>query len=124
VCVVVSTPYMDEASRCHRLAFMRGGKIISEGTTDQLCESLKGRILELRGTPLPLLKQIAAQDPNVEDVTAFGDRLHLRLKKTLTDEAIDRLQGSIQQRGGQFDAAHSIPPSLEDVFINLATQED
>ena len=43
--------------------------------------ALNERILELRGAPLPLLRGIAAQDPGVEDVRTFGDRLHLRLKE-------------------------------------------
>lgn len=124
VCVLISTPYMDEASRCHRLAFMRGGKIISEGTAEQMRATLNERIVELRGTPLPLLRRIAAKNPEVEDVTAFGDRLHLRLKKRLVQESIDRLHESIQQAGGQFENARLIPPTLEDVFIDLATRED
>lgn len=123
VCVLISTPYMDEASRCHRLAFMRGGKIISEGTAEQMRQTLHDRICELRGSPLPLLKQIAAREPDIEDVTAFGDRLHLRLRKTLTQETIDRLQDLIQQAGGQFENARLIPPTLEDVFIDLANKE-
>ncbi|MBN1536668.1 MAG: ABC transporter ATP-binding protein [Anaerolineales bacterium] len=124
VCVLISTPYMDEASRCHRLAFMRGGKIISKGTADQMRATLKERIVELRGTPLPLLKRIALQNPDIEDVTAFGDRLHLRMKKSLEQKIIDSLQVSIQQAGGFFDQARAIPPSLEDVFIDLANKDD
>lgn len=123
VCVVISTPYMDEAARCHRLGFMRHGKIITEGTAGQLRATLSDRILELRGAPLPLLKQIAAQDPGVEDVRSFGDRLHLRLKNPHSPEAIERLQASIEQGGGQFIEARPIPPALEDVFIALANSE-
>lgn len=123
VCVLISTPYMDEASRCHRLAFMRGGRIISEGTAEQMRQTLHERICELRGSPLPLLRRIAAGEPDIEDVTAFGDRLHLRLKNSLNQEIIDRLQESIKQAGGQFENARLIPPTLEDVFIDLANKE-
>jgi ABC-2 type transport system ATP-binding protein len=124
VCVVVSTPYMDEASRCHRLGFMRHGRIITEGSAGQLRSTLDERILELRGAPLPLLRQVAAQDPGVEDVRTFGDRLHLRLKEPQAQAAIDRLQVAIPQSGGQLIDARSIPPALEDVFIALSAQED
>ena len=124
VCVVISTPYMDEASRCHRIGYMRHGRIITEGTAGQLRAALNDRILELRGAPLPLLRQIAAQDPGVEDVRTFGDRLHLRLKDPHAQAAIDRLQIAIPQGGGQFIDARSIPPVLEDVFIALANSED
>ena len=124
VCVLVSTPYMDEAARCHRIGFMRHGRIITEGSAGQLRATLDERILELRGTPLPLLRHIAAQDPGVEDVRTFGDRLHLRLKEPQAQEAIDRLRVSIPQGGGQFVDARPIPTTLEDVFISLATKED
>ena len=55
VAVLISTPYMDEAARCHRVGFMRQGKIIAEGTPMQLRARLADRILELRGSPLRLL---------------------------------------------------------------------
>jgi ABC-2 type transport system ATP-binding protein len=124
VCVLISTPYMDEAVRCHRLSFMRHGRISVEGTAGQLRSSLDERILELRGAPLPLLRRIAAQDPGVEDVRAFGDRLHLRLKEPQAEAVIARLQEAIPQGGGEFLDARPIPPSLEDVFIALSDRED
>jgi len=121
--VLVSTPYMDEAARCHCIGFMRQGKIITEGSAGELRSTLNDRILELRGAPLPLLQRIAADDPGVEDVHTFGDRLHLRLNEPQAQPIIDRLQISIPQGGGQFVDARPIPPSLEDVFISLAERK-
>ena len=53
--MILSTPYMDEAARCHRVGFMRGGRMIAEGTPSQLRSTLDGCILEVRGhvTALP-----------------------------------------------------------------------
>jgi ABC-2 type transport system ATP-binding protein len=124
VCVLISTPYMDEAARCHRIGFLRKGKMISEGTPGQLRHGLKQQIIELRGEPLALLRKIAADDPEVADVRTFGDRLHLRLKESATPSAIERLREAIKQSEGFFIDARSIPPTLEDVFIALANQED
>ena len=124
VCVFISTPYMDEAARCHRLGFMRHGKIVAEGSAGQLRLTLNERILELRGAPLPLLLRIASQDPGVEDVRLFGDRLHLRLKESQLQATIDRLKITIPQGGGQYSDAHPVLPVLEDVFIALANSED
>jgi ABC-2 type transport system ATP-binding protein len=123
VCVLISTPYMDEAARCHRIGFMRQGKIIAEGTANQLCSLLNERILELQGSPLPLLRSIAAQDPDVDDVHTFGNRLHIRLKEPQGKAVMQRLQVAITQAGGEYLAARSIPPALEDVFIALTNQE-
>ena len=77
--VLICTPYMDEASRCSRVSFLRGGKIIQEGSPRRLRDLLNGRVLELSGGPTALLVQIARADPDVQDVQRFGDRLHLKV---------------------------------------------
>jgi ABC-2 type transport system ATP-binding protein len=115
---------MDEAARCHRIGFMKQGQIIAEGTPGELRTLLNERIVELRGEPLPLLKHIAAQDSGVEDVRAFGDRLHLRVGENQSEPVIQKLEKSVQVGGGTFMSARPIPPVLEDVFIYLSEQEN
>ena len=57
--VILTTPYMDEASRCQRLGFMRSGKIIAEGTPGELRAVLDGRIVEIiTREPLSLRKTL------------------------------------------------------------------
>jgi ABC-2 type transport system ATP-binding protein len=120
VAVLISTPYMDEAGRCHRVGFMRHGQIIAEGTPSQLRTRLAGRVLELRGSPLKLLRQIAQKDPDVEDVRAFGDRLHLRVLEQKADSIIKRLPSVIRKEGARVDDLRVISPVLEDIFIELS----
>jgi ABC-2 type transport system ATP-binding protein len=115
---------MDEAARCHRIGFLRRGKMISEGTPGQLRQSLDRKIIELRGEPLALLKRIAIGDPDVADVHSFGDRLHLRMKESATPAIIDRLREAVNQNAGVFVDARPVSPTLEDVFIALANQEN
>ena len=122
VAVLLSTPYMDEAARCHRVGFMRGGKIIAEGTPLQLRGRLTDRILELRGTPLRLLRDIARQEKGVEDVRAFGDRLHLRIGAQRSAEVLGNLPAAIAAQGAQLEELRPVPPALEDVFIELSEQ--
>ncbi len=122
VCVVISTPYMDEAARCHRVGFMKKGRVIAEGTPGELRTLLDERIIELDGEPLPLLKQIAAQESGVEDVQAFGDRLHIRVGKEQPQAVIQKLGNSIRAGGGRLAGARLVPPVLEDVFIYLSEQ--
>ena len=119
VAVLVTTPYMDEASRCHRVGFMRRGKLMLEGTPAELRARLNGRIVEVRGQPLPQLRQAARADADVEDVQMFGDRLHLRVKAGTSESVITRLREQIPARGGSLIQMRQIPPQLEDVFISL-----
>jgi ABC-2 type transport system ATP-binding protein len=123
VSVIISTPYMDEASRCHRVGFMKNGKIIAEDTPSNLRALLNGRILELRGSPLNLIRHIAHKDPDVEDVQAFGDRLHIRAGENKAQEVLRRLLSQIPSEGGRVDELRPVPPVLEDVFIALSESE-
>jgi ABC-2 type transport system ATP-binding protein len=123
VAVVISTPYMDEAARCQRIGFMRAGRIIAAGTPAELRAPLDGRILEVRGGPLVDLRREAHNLPGVEDVQAFGDRLHLRVAAGQAGAVLARLGRAFPARGGQLFEARPIPPSLEDVFIDLSTKE-
>ena len=124
VAVLISTPYMDEASRCHRVGFMKAGRIIAEDTPSDLRARLNGRILELRGSPLNLLRHVVHKDEDVEDVQAFGDRLHIRVRENKAQDILNRLKSAIRSEGGRVDELRPIPPVLEDVFIALSDSEE
>jgi ABC-2 type transport system ATP-binding protein len=119
VALLVSTPYMDEASRCSRVGFMQKGRLIVEGTPAELRQNLDDRIVELRGQPLARLRVAASADPQVEEVQMFGDRLHLRVQKGSAESVIARLTQAIPSHGGQITRLRLIQPQLEDVFISL-----
>src|SRR5215216_3274901 len=120
VAVIISTPYMDEASRCHRVGFMKDGKIIAEDTPSNLRARLNNRVLELRGSPIGILRHVAHMDQDVEDVQAFGDRLHIRVGENKAQDVLGRLKSEIRRAGGQVAGLRVVPPVLEDVFIALS----
>jgi ABC-2 type transport system ATP-binding protein len=119
VAVLVSTPYMDEAARCNRVGFMRGGNLLVEGAPTELRHRLDGRILELRGAPMALLRRVSLADKDVEAVQMFGDRLHLRVHSGRALEVERRIKINISHQGGVILDMQTIPPQLEDVFISL-----
>ncbi len=123
VSVIISTPYMDEASRCHRVGFMKSGKIIAEDTPSNLRSRLADRVLELRGDPINSLRHIAHQDEDVEDVAAFGDKLHLRVKDGKAKSVLSRLPKEIKSQNAKMTDLRVIPSTLEDVFISLSESE-
>lgn len=120
VALLISTPYMDEAARCNRLGFMQNGRLMVEGTPAELRERLNGRIVEVRGSPLPLLAAAARGDADVEEAQMFGDRLHLRVRPGMADMVCQRLAEQILVMGGQVSRIRPIAPQLEDVFIALS----
>jgi ABC-2 type transport system ATP-binding protein len=129
VSIIITTPYMDEASRCNRLGFMSGGKIIAEGTPIELRATLKDRIIEVSGSKLPRMRELAAQDADVEDVHAFGDRLHLRVRAGAAERVLSRLKSGLKAAGApsradaRVEAVRSIPATLEDVFMALSKSD-
>ena len=123
VAVVVSTPYMDEAARCNRLGFMHHGRFLITGSPRELTSLLADRILMLICQPKAAARPLCLDDPLVEDVTAFGDRLHLRLCAGTPisgpGNALDQLRGRLTAAGVQVKDLRVVQPSLEDVFIAL-----
>ena len=114
--VLISTPYMDEAARCGRVGLMRQGRLMAEGRPRELTVDLEGRILELKaqGRRAHVLA-VAAADPEVEDVLAFGDRFHLLVRSPAGP--IERLPGALAAAGLVFVGLRAIAPGLEDAFI-------
>jgi ABC-2 type transport system ATP-binding protein len=123
VAVLVSTPYMDEAARCTRVGFMQRGRLLVEDAPGALRQRLEGRVLELQGEPLPLLRRLARADPDVEDAQMFGDRLHLRVRAGEARAVVDRLGSQIPAQGGRIARLRPISPQLEDLFIALLEQQ-
>jgi ABC-2 type transport system ATP-binding protein len=117
--VLVSTPYMDEAARCRRVGFIREGRLFLEGPPARLRARLDGRVLALRGQPLPLLRRLAENDPGVETAQMFGERLHLRVRLGEARAVLNRLGGAIPAAGGAIEVFRETPAGLEDVFIAL-----
>ena len=116
ISVLVATHYMDEAERCHRLAYIAYGRLLATGTPEEVLHLFKLSTWEVSGPPQRLAELAAAlrHRPGVAHVTAFGNTLHV----TGEDEA--RLERSIDEF--RQDAELGWRPAhagLEDVFIHL-----
>jgi len=106
--VVVSTAYLDEAERCHRVALMHLGRIILIGTPAELKANLPEKCYAVRGGNLRAIKQQLAQRPGVTNVELSGAELHLFLHPT----------ASIYEVTQGIDAdVERITPELEDILI-------
>jgi len=115
--IVLSTPYMDEAERCTRVALLHEGRLIASDAPGQLRAGLAGKMYELDARPqrraLAALQRVLPQAaPYV-----FGERLHLRVPEGGGEEGDWR--AALDREGIQIEAARAIAPSLEDVFVAL-----
>ncbi|HNR47345.1 MAG TPA: ABC transporter ATP-binding protein [Anaerolineaceae bacterium] len=121
--VLLSTPYMDEASRCHRVSFLRRGQLIASDTPAALRARLAGQVVELRGEPVGALLGLARADADVTSARRFGDALRLGVRPGTAAAVCVRLSQSIPAGGGALAAMAPAEPLLEDVFIYYATLE-
>jgi ABC-2 type transport system ATP-binding protein len=121
--VLVSTPYMDEVSRCTHVGMMQAGQIVLEGSPESIRQHLEGQVLELRGSPLPGLRALAGKVEHIEDVHSFGDRLHLRIHKGTAEKVIKAIKKDAKQSGFTIDHLEQTTPHLEDVFISLLAEQ-
>jgi len=119
VAVLISTPYMDEASRCNRVGFMTQGRLFVEGSPNEIVSCMKGSVVEVVGGPRRLVERLARSIPQVENVHVFGDRLHLRVIPGAARRVIARMKVSVPAEGGVIERLRPITPGLEDVFIEL-----
>ncbi len=111
--VLITTHYMDEAERCHRLAYLAYGTLLTRGTVDEVVASARLTTWEVTGTGLlPLAANLRGR-PGVEQVVPFGNTLHV----SGHDPA--RLGAAIAAARGPGHACREIKSSLEDVFICL-----
>jgi drug efflux transport system ATP-binding protein len=117
ITILVSTPYLDEAERCHRVALLHDGKRLALDTPDALRRSLPGRMLEVmvadQARAIPVIQSVAS----VVDVRAFGERVHVRLSQDAGPDAATRVTQALEGAGFRVTSARTVQASLEDVFI-------
>ncbi len=114
ISVLVSTHYMDEAERCHRLAYIADGRLLARGTPQQVLEAAGLTTWSVEGEGLQQLAAQLRDLPGVEQVVPFGATLHVSgTDAALLAQSIAPYQASADYR---WSAAR---PGLEDVFIQL-----
>jgi ABC-2 type transport system ATP-binding protein len=124
--LLLTTPYLDEAERCQRIALMDHGKILNVSTPDAVRSSAAGAILEVLATPRRRAAEVLEHDPEIAGVQAFGERLHATLRASATDleHAGERVAAELKRAGLEVQGVRAIAPSLEDIFIARIQQEE
>lgn len=118
--LLVSTPYLDEAERCHRVGLMDHGRLIACETPAALRRLLPGTLLELRGPAPEAAAPFLARLPQVKEAHVFGDTLHLMVGEAADDPA--HVEAALRAQGFPEVRLRPVLPSLEDVFVTLLRQ--
>jgi len=118
VTVLVTTHYLDEAERCHRVALIHAGKLAALGTTTEVKGIFKDRpIVEIRADQPVEAMRILDASPGVEKTSLFGTAVHAVLRgPSVTTEDVRTL---LHDAGVSVDVVEPALPSLEDVFLDV-----
>ncbi|HVF17371.1 MAG TPA: ABC transporter ATP-binding protein, partial [Steroidobacteraceae bacterium] len=112
--ILVSTHYMDEAERCHRVAILDRGALVAEGSPRQLIDTIDAIVVELEAAEVRAARHALDGQPLVKSVAQLGTRLHALLDPSATD-AVVRVEQLL--RAKHIDArVEVVRASLEDVF--------
>jgi ABC-2 type transport system ATP-binding protein len=111
--VLITTHYMDEAERCHRLAYISYGKLLADGTVEEVIAQVGLTTWSVTGPVLARLGAQLREQPGVQQAVAFGNALHVS-----SDDAAALEHAIAPFRREPYDW-RQIPSGLEDAFINL-----
>jgi ABC-2 type transport system ATP-binding protein len=119
--IVVTTPYLDEAERCGRVALMDHGHVLMVDAPQAIRAGLEGVLVEIVARPRRRAQEIVRGLPGVLDVEVFGERLHATLAASspLAAGGAKDLGGRLQSMGVEVESVRTTTPTLEDVFIHM-----
>ncbi|MBI3581863.1 MAG: ABC transporter ATP-binding protein, partial [Nitrospinae bacterium] len=117
ITIIMSTPYMDEAERCGRIALMNRGELLAEDSPYNIRRRMGGEILEVVCDRPRVAKRFLESVPGIQDVQSFGDRLNISSENA--EAARTAVSEAMGKAGLGITSMRVISPSLENVFISL-----
>ena len=116
ITILVSTPYMDEASQCDRIALIQNGRFLGIDTPEQLCKNFEHPLYAISASDRYQLLQDLRQFPGTLHALPFGESLHLSTAASVDAQKIDHY---LQGKGHQQVQVSRIEAGIEDVFLHL-----
>ncbi len=119
ITIVLTTPYLDEAERCNRVALMNNGKILSLDTPAKIKEALDKEIIEIVCSKIREAYRLVKEKTKFE-VQMFGDRINVIIDNIEKD--YPQLENLFRSNSIEIINHRKITPSLENIFIHLVRQ--
>ena len=116
ITIIVSTPYMDEASRCDRIALINQGVMMRTGTVDELTSSFPYHLYAVSADNMYRLLQLLRQMPGTDGCHPFGAAHHLMTSRPVDTAACAARLSAAGLTGVKIEA---VRPTIEDLFITL-----
>lgn len=118
VTILVSTPYMDEASLCDRIALILNGRIIDRGTPQEIISRYPDRLYTVRGGNMFRILKILRPLDGVLRCSSFGSECHVAMAQDGPDSSF--LLDALKDSGMEDSSVELVNPGIEDCFIRLS----
>jgi len=123
ISVLVSTHYMDEAERCHKLAYISNGALLAQGSAAEVIDAQHLCTWTIEGEGLTALSEQLKTMPGVDQTVVFGSALHVSgTDRAALAATLDKLEKGGAEPGQRPLRIAPIATGLEDVFIYLMTR--
>jgi drug efflux transport system ATP-binding protein len=119
--ILVTTHYMDEAERCHRLAFIFRGELLDTGTPDQVVERRKLRVAELDVDDATAAAEALRQQEVVDEVAHYGHVLRVATRGDADPEVLAR--GVVEGLGQRVRRCRPMRVTVEDAFVSMVRED-
>ena len=116
ITILMTTPYLDEAERCNRVAMMNNGEIIAVDTPQNIKSSIHKQVIEIICSDIKKAYSVLKEKYDT-DVQIFGDRINLVVDNA--EHTISEIESMFKKNNIQLISHRIITPSLENVFIHL-----
>ncbi len=117
--ILISTSYLDEAERCHRVGLLHKGKLLFCDRPDDLKKQFPGAILAARTSDPLRVKEALTAAAGVKQTVLEGDGVHVIVDRA---ERLPELQGVLHAAGVEVEAFARVEPSIEDLFVYAVTE--
>ncbi|OYD46775.1 ATPase [Sphingobacterium cellulitidis] len=118
ITILVSTPYMDEATLCERIALIQNGKILSVETPDEIIKQYPDPLSAIKSNDMGKLLLDLRKNPMIKTCNAFGEYHHISFNE-MNENQTDDLLKSLEEVGQKGVEIKKIQPNIEDCFIQL-----
>lgn len=118
--ILVSTHYMDEAARCHRLAILDEGVKVADGSPRQLGESISSHVIEIEADDPNRARLCLMESSEISSITQLGIKLRVMLPKTVIDP-VELVNDNLREANIKAKT-EQVFPDLEDIFVSVTQQ--
>lgn len=115
--ILISTPYMDEADRCSRVALLYEGRVVVCDDPESIRAGVQGELVQLQTDDWRAAKEVLSGLPDVLEVYTYGEALHLLVDSA--QAAMPRIESALQENGVTYRALRPAPIRMEEAFLSL-----